>query len=69
MALAWRNAASYTLSLPDNAPVWDEAALEPELVLPDFSTMTGFFLVVSWTWRTSSLPRLAPSMYIPMTLV
>ena len=31
----------------DNAPVWDDAALEPELVRPDLSTMMGLFLLAS----------------------
>jgi len=57
------------LSLPERAPVCDEAALEPELVLPDLRTMMGFTWLVRNASLISSFPRLAPSMYIPMTLV
>ena len=62
-------AALYTISLPDNAPVWEEAALAPVDVRPAFKAMMGLHLDVAAACSMNCLPRRIPSTYMPITRV
>ena len=62
-------AASKDVSRPASAPVWDEAALTPALVIPDFKMMSGFFLDTRLAISTNFFPSLTPSMYPRITFV
>ncbi|GBE02777.1 hypothetical protein BMS3Abin08_02229 [bacterium BMS3Abin08] len=50
-------AARKAVSEPASAPVWEEAALAPACVPPDFIRMMGFFLVA----LRATLINLSPS--------
>ncbi len=60
---------SNTESAPARAPVWDEAALDPAPVLPDFRITRGLESSMAFTALMNPGPSDMLSAYMPMTLV